>query len=117
VDRLRDTVNHQEEELERLHKDLKERESKEQEQLSESEKYEQGVLDELNQEYHATLQLLKAGPARLTSRTTWYVKPCMETHFLLLFNQITVCIFLIHIHLIFRGSFSGSTPQINDLLL
>lgn len=62
-------MNRQEEELERLHKELKEMELKEQEQLSESEKYEQGVLDELNQEYHATVQLLKAGPARLTSRT------------------------------------------------
>jgi hypothetical protein len=73
-------VNRQEEELERLHKELKEMELKEQEQLSESEKYEQSVLDELNQEYHATVKLLKAGPIRLTSRT-WYVKLCMETHF------------------------------------
>lgn len=79
MDKLRDTVNCQEEELERLHKELKETELKEQEQLSESEKYEQSVLNELNQEYHATVQLLKAGPARVASRP-WYVKLFMDTH-------------------------------------
>ena len=93
IDRLRETIRHQEDELQRLRQENMEIRTSHQDSANSVETFERAIIDEINEECRRTAQVLGISP-RTVSITGWEVLQCLLNHQILIKNMLVVDIWI-----------------------